>query len=138
MSVDPDLEGLQDPDGDDDARYNWDTEFQKHIIALLLVDKQFLLQSIDLIKPSYFTNKAHQMACRILFEFFKKYKLVPKKSFVIQEVKETLKDDKALVYYLGEIKGLYDYFEPGLDSREYLADKITFFAKIQLAAHGVP
>lgn len=131
MSVDPDLEGLQDPDGDDDARYNWDTEFQKHIIALLLVDKQFLLQSIDLIKPSYFTNKAHQMACRILFEFFKKYKLVPKKSFVIQEVKETLKDDKALVYYLGEIKGLYDYFEPGLDSREYLADKITFFAKIQ-------
>lgn len=130
MSVGEELEELEAPD-DDNEHYSWDNEFQKHIISLLLVDKQFLLQSINLIRPSYFTNKVHQVACKFLFEFFNKYKLVPKKAFIIQQIKETMKDDKALMYYLGEINALYDYFEAGMEAREYLSDKITFFAKIQ-------
>lgn len=129
---DPDLEELSNPDVDgSDASYKWDVDFQRHIISLLLVDTQFLVQSMDLIRPTYFTNKAHQRACNVLFSFFKKYKILPKKSFVFQEVKDFFKDDKAKLAYLSEINALYDYFEPGMESRDYLTDKIVYFAKIQ-------
>ena len=122
---------LADPDAEGDVKYVWDEEFQRHIIALVLCDRQFLLQSLDLIKPAYFTNKAHQKAASLAFDFFKKYKILPGKSFIVQEIKSDLKDNKALPYYIGEINTLYDYFQPGLDARDYLQDKITCFAKIQ-------
>lgn len=123
---------LSDPDFEGgDASYSWDEEFQRHIIAMLVSDRQFVLQSLDLVKPSYFTNKAHQKACAITFKFFKQYRVLPRKEFLVQEIKTQLKDNKALDYYLAEVNVLYDYFQPGLDSREYLQDKITYFAKIQ-------
>lgn len=127
---------LADPDNqsslsEDNSKYGWDEEFQRHIIALLLCDRQFMLQSMDLIKPNYFTNKAHQKAATIAFDFFKKHRVLPQKIFIAQEIKTSMKDNKALPYYLGEINGIYDYFQPGLDAREYLQDKITYFAKMQ-------
>ena len=63
---------LSDPDSGQDTKYNWDEEFQRHIAALLISDRQFLLQSLDLVKTSYFTNKAHSKVCSIAFDFFKK------------------------------------------------------------------
>lgn len=122
---------LADPDEGDDVKYGWDEDFQRHIIALVLCDRQFLLQSLDLIKSSYFTNKVHQKAAALAFGFFKKYKLLPRKDFIVQEIKSDLKENKALPYYLGEVNNIYDYFQPGLDAREYLQDKIAYFAKIQ-------
>jgi replicative DNA helicase len=122
---------LQDPDAEGEVKYSWDEEFQRHIIALLISDRQFLLQSLDLVKPSYFTNKAHSKVCSIVFDFFKKYRILPRKDFLIQEIKSELKENKALPYYLGEVNVLFDYFQPGLDAREYLQDKIVYFAKIQ-------
>lgn len=125
-------ETLVDPDVGEEASYSWDEEFQRHIIALLVSDRQFLLQSIDLVKPMYFTNKAHQRMCSIAFDFFKKYKMMPKKELLTQEMKDSLKEDKSLAYYLGEVNVVFDYFQPGLDARDYLQDKITYFAKIQV------
>lgn len=122
---------ITDPDGDQNAKYSWDKEFQRHIAALLIADRQFLLQSIDLVKPSYFTDKAHSKVASITFEFFKKYRILPRKDFIVQELKTDLKNNKALDYYLAEINVLFDYFQPGLEARDYLQDKITYFAKIQ-------
>ena len=125
------IDDLIDPDGAEPIAYNWDEEFQRHILSVLLVDRQFLLQSLDLIKPNYFTNKAQRQICSILFEFFMKYRLLPKRDFIVQEIKSAISDEKSLAFYLGEINTLFDYFEPGLESRDYLQDKIAYFAKIQ-------
>jgi len=125
------MDELKDPDAEQTVKYNWDDDFQRHIIALLLADRVFLLQSMGLIRPSYFTNKVHSKICQMLFDHFDKYRAVPKRAFLVQEIKKQLKDDKAQMYYLGELTTVYDYYEPGLDSREYLQDKIGFFAKIQ-------
>lgn len=122
---------LTDPDGEEIVKYSWDKEFQRHIAALLISDRQFLLQSLDLIKPSYFTDKAHSKVVGVVSEFFKKYRLLPRKDFIITELKADLKDNKALPYYLGEVNVLFDYFQPGMEARDYLQDKITYFAKIQ-------
>lgn len=124
---------LADPDGEDkDTKYSWDEEFQRHIASLLILDRQFLLQSLDLVNASYFTNKAHKKIISIVFDFFKKYRNIPCKSFIVQEIKEDFKNDaKSIPFYLSELNVLFDYFQPGLDSREYLSDKILYFAKIQ-------
>lgn len=122
---------LQDPDIRVDAKYNWDTEFQRHIMSMLLLDKTFMVQSMDLIKPSYFTNKAHVKACETLFFLYQKYNYFPSKVIVIQRLKEDLKEDKSLFYYLGEINALYSFYHEGLEARDYLLDRITFFAKVQ-------
>jgi KaiC/GvpD/RAD55 family RecA-like ATPase len=42
-----------------------------------------------------------------------------------------LKDNKSLPFYLGEVTLLFEYFQPGMEDRDYLRDKITYFAKIQ-------
>lgn len=122
---------LADPDGGTIIKYNWDEEFQRHIAALLIADRQFLLQSLDLVKPSYFTNKAHNKVVSIAAEFFKKYRILPRKDFIVQELKSQLKENKSLPYYLGEVNLLFEYFQPGMEARDYLQDKITYFAKIQ-------
>lgn len=132
MSDDPNLDGMDNPDdsANVDPEYKWDVDFQKQIMALLLADRQFFLQSLDLIKPNYFTHRAHKKACQVLFDYYKKYKQLPTRATLVQEVKEQLKGDKSLLFHVGEVLSLYEYHEPGLDSRDYLSDKITFFAKI--------
>ena len=128
---DPTLADPDDEGGGGSVKYDWEEGFQRHIIALLMCDRQFCLQSLDLVKPSYFKNKAHQKAAAIVFNYFKKYRVLPNKMFVIQEIRSELKDNKSLPFYIGEINTVYDYFEPGLDHRDYLQDKIAYFAKIQ-------
>lgn len=123
---------LTDPDANNiDARYAWDEDFQRHVAALLVSDRDFLLQSIDIVNPNYFTNKAHAKICNIVFDFFKRYRVLPRKDFITQELKTQLKDNKSLAFYLTEVNVLLDYFQPGMEAREYLQDKIVFFAKIQ-------
>lgn len=123
---------LVDPDDNqEEIAFHWDEEFQRHIISLLVSDRQFLLQSMDLVKPSYFTNKAHRHVCQFTYDYFKKYTFLPRKSFIVQDMKMRLKEDKALTHYLAEVETLYEYFEPGLDARDYLVDKIAYFAKMQ-------
>lgn len=122
---------MADPDAGSATKYNWDEEFQRHIAALMIADRQFLLQSLDIVKPGYFTNKAHSKVVSIASDFFKKYRILPRKDFIQQELKSSMKENKALPYYLGEVNVLYDYFQPGMEARDYLRDKITYFAKIQ-------
>jgi replicative DNA helicase len=122
---------LADPDTNTNVKYSWDEEFQRHIAALLIADRQFLLQSLDLVRPSYFTNKAHAKVVGIASDFFKKYRILPRKDFIVQELKSQLKENKSLPYYLGEVNTLFEYFQPGMEARDYLQDKITYFAKIQ-------
>ena len=105
------IDDLIDPDGTEPIAYNWDEEFQRHILSVLLVDRQFLLHSLDLIRSNYFTNKAHRQICSILFDFFNKYRLLPKRDFIVQEIKNLISDEKSLTFYLGEINTLFDYFE---------------------------
>ena len=63
------LEGLTDPDVNA-TKFGWDETFQKKLLGMLLTDKYMLVQSIDKIKPMYFSTEAHVTICTILFEFF--------------------------------------------------------------------
>jgi len=65
-------------------KYKFDDLYQKKIISMLLVDRFFVIQAMDLIKPTYFTNDAHVLFARLLFKYFEKYKTMPEKWFFSQ------------------------------------------------------
>lgn len=127
------MENLTDPDVQEKAKFGWDDTFQKKLLALLLCDKFFLIQSIDKIKPEYFSNHAHVLITKLLFKYFNAQKSLPEKWILKNELSESIKDkdEPVKLFYRGELEGLYEYYVPGLDTREYLIDKITNFAKVQ-------
>lgn len=126
------LDSFVDPDGETVGQYEWDEELQRHILALMLTDRFFLIQSQGLVEPRYFTDEVHQLVSKILLNYFEEYKSLPNRIHLKQEVIDSTADKKpeTKVHYLSELNTVYNYYVPGVDSREYLLNKITNFAKI--------
>lgn len=127
------LNELLEPQENKVEQYKWDEEFQRQILGLLILDKTFLIQSLGLIDPNCFSSRVHQDIFKIVFNYFNKYKNLPNKISLNEEINTVIanRDDKYKVIYFGELNTVVDYFVPGIESREYLLDKITNFAKIQ-------
>lgn len=115
------------------AKFTWDDTFQRQLLGMLLSDSYMLIQALDKVKPEYFSNESHVQICKILFKHFESRKAIPEKWILEQELKELSKnrDANVQIFYLTELRSLYDYYIPGIDTREYLIDKITYFAKVQ-------
>jgi len=128
------LGDLVDPDdGGGEEKFNWDEQFQRSILGMLVNDKDFLITSISLINPTFFTDNVHQLMCRVLFDHFDQYKVMPPKKFLRHEILEKIgdKEDDVKLHYLTELDLVYNNYIPGLEHRNYLIDKIVNFAKMQ-------
>jgi replicative DNA helicase len=114
-------------------RFAWDDTFQRKILSMLMCDKVMLLQGIDLLKPGYFSNEVHVIICEIIFNYFRSRNEVPSLFIVKQELDEKLKDRDAAVrlHHVAELEALVDFYVPGIDTRDYLLDKVMFFSKVQ-------
>lgn len=126
------LENLTDPQVVK-AKFSWDDTFQRKLMGMLLTDQFMLLQSVDKIQADYFSNEAHVIIVKILLDHFNTHKNIPEKWIIENELKDKLKDRDATIklHFLAELHSLYDYYVPGLETREYLVEKITYFAKVQ-------
>lgn len=127
------LEQLQNPDSEWASKYAWDEEFQRHILSMMLNDREFLVQCDPLIEPGYFTNEVHQLTARLLKEHFKKHRVLPEPFFMTQEVQDNIsrKPEKIQNHYHTELNAVYHYYKPGVSSRAAMRDKVTNFAKVQ-------
>lgn len=125
-------EGLTNPDSRKDDRFRWDEDFQRMILGLLLNDRWFVNQCKDLLEPSHFSDERHQLVCRVLLDYVESYRSLPTKILVVEEVKRATaqRDERARFEYLAEVELVYKRFVPGLETREYLLDKIVNFAKL--------
>ena len=121
-----------DPDINYDAKYSWHEDFQRNVIALLLNDRWFAIQCKDLIENHYFVDEVHQLLCKILFNYLEKYNILPQKTFVIEEVQQSISNKSKDVQerFISETILLYKKYIPNLESREYLLEKILNFAKL--------
>jgi replicative DNA helicase len=115
------------------SKYGWDDGFQSRILGLLLTDRFFLIQSLDKIKPEYFSKDSHVLIASILFEYFDKYKNLPDRFYLKQEIADKTKEKsiEAQLLYQAEYENVFDFYVPGLENRDVLTDKITYFAKVQ-------
>ena len=127
------IEEMTNPESTSRVKFSWDDNFQRKLLGMLLTDHYMLVQSLDKIKSDYFSNEAHVLIAKILINYFSQQKAIPEKWILQQELKEQLKDRDAGIqlHYLAELNSVYEYYVPGLDTREYLTDKVTYFAKVQ-------
>jgi hypothetical protein len=126
------LEGFSDPDeAGDQVGFKWDEEFQRELLSLFLKDRYLLIQSLDLVDPNYFTNEVHKATAALLFDYFKKYRALPKKSFLAVQLEEAIAKKKLEIkqHYRQEFNLVYDYYSDSTDSRDFVLDKITKFAQ---------
>lgn len=114
-------------------KYAWDENFQRRLVAMLLTDTYFLVQAKGLVEPSYFSNESHVIVTKLLFKYFEKYKALPERFILTEELREATKDrdDAVRLLFQSEFESLYDYYVPGLSTRDALMDKLTTFAKAQ-------
>jgi len=125
------LDNLTESEAEETFPNDWDKEFQRSILSMLLNDKNFLLQSRDLVLPKYFTDKAQKTICELLFGFYDEYKELPQKKYLIHEISHKAKDEETKLYFEGELNVLLNSFYPGLESRDYLQKNISNFAQTQ-------
>jgi len=127
------LESITDPQVNAKVKFAWDDTFQRKLMGMLLTDQYMLIQAMDKLEADYFSNEAHVLICDIVLKYFSARKAIPEKWIIENDLKEKLKDRDASIqlHYLAELHSVYDYYVPGLETREYLIDKITFFAKVQ-------
>jgi KaiC/GvpD/RAD55 family RecA-like ATPase len=125
------LDSLVSPDDNSHRQYKHDYQISQKILGMLVSDKHFLIQSLDLIKPEYFEDQSHRLICSIVFDFFEKYKDKPNKTYISEEIRSRRANSKQLYQYLGEFEAIIADYVPGIETRDYLLDKITEFAKEQ-------
>lgn len=113
------------------VNFNMDEDYQRCILALLLSDRQFLMESIDLIKPTYFSNGSHRTICDIVLAYYEEHKKVPNKILIKQGILDRIKDPVKALLCSGELNSIYDFYVPGLDAREALQNRVLRFAKSQ-------
>lgn len=114
-------------------KYNWDLEVQSRILGLLLSEKTVLVQSLGLVQSNYFASESYEIIASCLFSYYGKYNELPTKWALREEVSSRLKErqESVRLYYLSTLDSLYDFYVPGLETREYLLNKILTFAKRQ-------
>lgn len=115
------------------SRFSWDDGFQTRLVGALLTDRYFLVQSLDKIKPNYFSKEIHVQIVNFVYSYFDKYKTLPEKWFLKEEISKLYQDKPSEIqtFSISEIEKVYDFYIPGVDTREALVDKITYFAKVQ-------
>ena len=122
-----------DPDVAGGTEYQYDTEYQRLILGMLLNDRTFLQQSMGLVQPSYFSNDVHKTISKILFKYFETYKNRPSRIILNQEIENIIheKPPEVKLRYRGELNTVCDNYIPAIEERDYLRDKIVDFAKEQ-------
>ena len=118
--------------------YKYTTQVQLKILAILWRDEQSYSVYKETIKPKYFSKSTHIDLCRIIFDYYEKYKTSPTMEVLVEEVtqmcnktksKQKLKED-----YLQTIT---DMSEMELYDIDYIKDKILSFGKRQALVDAV-
>jgi replicative DNA helicase len=128
------LDLLESPEpAEKQDKFTWEDDFQRRLLALLLTDRYFLLQSINKIDCKYFTSETHVLVAKCLFEYFENYAAMPEPFILIELFNKEIveKTPELQMVMVAELKSLYNYYVPEVESRDFLLDRIRDFAKKQ-------
>lgn len=118
------------------AKYEYDDQTQLFILATLVRDHKFVSQFQNVIRPNYFDLGEYTDLCRLVYQFYDKYKQTPTySSFVnythdwLKGVKRSKKQRAKLVTALEEI------YHVEIENAELVKEMAVNFAKQQEYFH---
>ena len=109
--------------------YEFSENIQRGILYLLKSDKDFYLQIVNLVQPSYFEFPVHSRIYSVVRDHYEKYKTLPNDDFIEQEIRDTKSQQESLHDYTDEIQYINRLDTSALDGSEYYLDLIEHFAK---------
>lgn len=109
--------------------YEFSENIQRGIIYLLKSDKDFYLQIVNLVQPSYFEFPVHSRIYSVVRDHYEKYKSLPNDDFIEQEIRDTKSVQESLHDYTDELQYINRLDTSALDGSEYYLDLIESFAK---------
>lgn len=109
--------------------YEFSENIQRGIIYLLKSDKDFYLQIVNLVQPSYFEFPVHSRIYSVVRDHYEKYKSLPNDDFIEQEIRDTKSAQESLHDYTDELQYINRLDTSALDGSEYYLDLIESFAK---------
>jgi replicative DNA helicase len=115
------------------AQYDFDTDFQQRIVALMMRDPKFMRRTEGLIRPEYMDSEAMSFLVDITNSYFEKYRRIPrgkaivtelfKDGFTAKRIREELKREVIEAYKQAN--------KTSLEDGEFIADKVGGFARRQ-------
>lgn len=116
------------------STYRFEDSIQRGIIYLCKSDKDFFLQVLPLMKPSYFDALSHQNIFQSITDHYEKYKQLPNDDFIIEECKKKVKKIEHISEYKTELESVNSVDVSSLNNRDYLLEKVEDFAQHQAVA----
>ena len=109
--------------------YEFSENIQRGILYLLKSDKDFYLQIVNLVQPTYFEFPVHGKIFSVVRDYYEKYKTLPTDDFIEQEIRDTKSEKESLHDYTDEIQYVNRLDTSALDGADYYLDLIESFAK---------
>lgn len=104
---------------------------ERGILHLATTDRGFLVEAMNMIQPEYFDCIPHQIIYSLTHNYFEKYKELPPKDVLLQEIKNNLQKNESLSDYEDELEEIHSINEDTLANKEYYMDLVENFAKKQ-------
>lgn len=118
--------------------YQFTSEIQEKILALLWKDTTSYTMYRECVKPKYFSKAVHIDLCRIIMDYRDTYGDTPTYGVLVEEVTQMLKKRSASRRVADEYMDCLQHMaEYKLSSYEYLKDRIVEFAKRQAMAEAI-
>lgn len=118
--------------------YRYTQQIQLKILSLLWLDSTAFNMYQDVIRPKYFTNPVYVDICRVLFDYYTKYKSAPTLEVLVEEVAEICEQSKRKTQLLQDyVSCIEKMATTRLDDTDYIKDKIISFGKRQALVDAV-
>ena len=109
--------------------YDFSENIQRGILYLLKSNKDFYLQIVNLVQPTYFEFPSHAKIFGKVKEHYEKYGKLPTDDFIIQDVKPTLGARESASDYEDELSYINNVDTSTVGNTEYMLDLVEGFAK---------
>jgi len=106
-------------------------DLQRDILNLILTDRDFLINSLSLVKPDYFEDYAHQQICKKCQDYFQEYNDPITLDILSQEIKNAFEINRQLPRILSEIDIVAERINEAYKEKAYLNKAVVDFAKKQ-------
>lgn len=121
------------------VRYEFDTDFQRKIAALLIRDTQFAQLTDGLIKPDFFENKAYAAWVAVANKYFARFRKAPGDKTTLAALMKGAIKDKFIPIDLAKVAiGAADsLYETDISDRDFVAEECATFARHQEVSRAI-
>jgi len=111
------------------SSYEFQESIQRGIVYLAKSDRDFLIQSMPMIKSEYFEFPSHQKIYTVIQEHFGKYKNLPTDDQIIDHIKERKSKNELLGDFRDELTRINGLDTSAISCSDYYLDQVEEFAK---------